>query len=342
MKVDFSKLPLSNRALSERPMTFCEPSFINVLSSIIDLIMVETGDRGARERWQAAQLRNLLAHAAQRSAFWRQRIGAKTNAREVKLSSLPVLTRAEVRTQVESEGSLLVHPYPMRTTKHSTSGSSGTPVEFFASEMNVAYYIVRDLAQYFIEGRDLSLNTLKLKPAFVNNSAGFVVHRDDTWVRGGFESFIRGGKGKYIEYMNPNIPLLCKEMQCHPVGYLIAQPQLIEFMLSNIDPTFFSDVKTEKWICLAGSPDPSIRQKFSDANIPVSASYSSEEVGLIGIECPMIPDTYHICTSNVIVEVDINDGVKVNDNLLGRVLLTHLHSYATPFIRYDVGDLGFD
>src|SRR5262249_43458018 len=24
---------------------------------------------------------------------------------------------------------------------------------------------------------------------------------------------------------------------------------------------------------------------------------------------------------------------------LGRVLLTHLHSYATPFIRYDVGDL---
>ncbi len=31
--------------------------------------------------------------------------------------------------------------------------------------------------------------------------------------------------------------------------------------------------------------------------------------------------------------------VEVDGVPLGRVLVTHLHSYATPFIRYDVGDL---
>jgi phenylacetate-coenzyme A ligase PaaK-like adenylate-forming protein len=44
-------------------------------------------------------------------------------------------------------------------------------------------------------------------------------------------------------------------------------------------------------------------------------------------------------TNNVVVEVESVNSIKVGNKKLGRVLLTHLHSYATPFIRYDVGDL---
>ena len=70
------------------------------------------------------------------------------------------------------------------------------------------------------------------------------------------------------------------------------------------------------------------------------SGYSSEEVSLIGSECEAFPSHYHIAHSNVIVEVDKTSGVAVGGKTLGRILLTHLHSYATPFIRYDVGDLG--
>jgi phenylacetate-coenzyme A ligase PaaK-like adenylate-forming protein len=40
----------------------------------------------------------------------------------------------------------------------------------------------------------------------------------------------------------------------------------------------------------------------------------------------------------VIIDVDNRDSVTVGNNKLGRVLVTHLHSYGTPFVRYDIGD----
>jgi phenylacetate-coenzyme A ligase PaaK-like adenylate-forming protein len=45
-----------------------------------------------------------------------------------------------------------------------------------------------------------------------------------------------------------------------------------------------------------------------------------------------------VATSNVIVEVDDSDPIRCGEHLLGRVLVTHLHSYATPILRYDLGD----
>ncbi len=63
------------------------------------------------------------------------------------------------------------------------------------------------------------------------------------------------------------------------------------------------------------------------------------EVGPIAFECCAIPGAFHVATSNVVVEcedlVQEVDGQKV-----GRLLITNLHSYATPFIRYEIGDLG--
>ena len=59
---------------------------------------------------------------------------------------------------------------------------------------------------------------------------------------------------------------------------------------------------------------------------------------MIGSECSCVPGHYHVATSNVIVEVV--DRTRTIDRVqLGKVLVTHLHSYATPFIRYDLGDL---
>jgi phenylacetate-coenzyme A ligase PaaK-like adenylate-forming protein len=74
-----------------------------------------------------------------------------------------------------------------------------------------------------------------------------------------------------------------------------------------------------------------------DQGIPVRATYSCEEVGPIGFECEASQGHYHVASSNVIVETE--GPYEIGGKKLGRVLLTHLHSYATPFIRYDVGDL---
>src|ERR1039458_6095073 len=163
MRFDFSGVPLKNRAFSEKPMTFIDQAPKNFLGAIIDLVAIETGNRTAREHWQQKQLQNLLQHATQKSAFWRERIGTK-RIKDINLLDLPVLTRSDVVKQVETEGSLLPHSGTIPAKIHSTSGSSGTPVQFFVSEMNAHYNTVRSTAQYFIEERDLTLNRTRFKP----------------------------------------------------------------------------------------------------------------------------------------------------------------------------------
>src|SRR6516165_7124508 len=104
MKFDFSKFPINGEAYSNRPMAFLDLVPGKILGGVVELALIETGSPAARERWQMAQLRNLLAHATQRSAFWRNRLGPKPS--EAKRAALPILTRTELRQQVEEEGSL--------------------------------------------------------------------------------------------------------------------------------------------------------------------------------------------------------------------------------------------
>jgi phenylacetate-coenzyme A ligase PaaK-like adenylate-forming protein len=337
MSLNFSTLPLKNKAFSEKPMTFIDPEPKFYLSAIIDLIAIETGHRTAREHWQNKQLQNLLQHAAQRSAFWRKRIGTK-RIKDINLSDLPILTRSDVVKQVETEGSLLSQSEVSHITKHSTSGSSGTPVQFFVSSKNSYYNNVRSVAQYFMDGRDLTLNVTRFKSAPNRLEGGFSVEETGSWL-GPLSVLFKAGNTKNIFHLNPNRNLLFRELAKDPIGYLIVQPRLVETLFFDTDVSFLSENGTRMFIPISEEAEKSLRDKFAAAKIPVRANYSSEEVGCIGVECKECPGIFHVAQSNVMVEIDKSDSVMVGGNKLGRVLVTHLHSYATPFVRYDIGDL---
>ena len=92
MTFDFSEHRLRDGAYSKSPTTFLDAAPKELLSAIMEIALIETGSRSAREHWQQVQLHNLLNHAAQRSDFWRSRIGRRETS-DVDLSSLPILTR---------------------------------------------------------------------------------------------------------------------------------------------------------------------------------------------------------------------------------------------------------
>jgi len=219
---------------------------------------IETGHRTAREDWQIKQLRNLLQHAAQRSAFWRKRIGSK-RIKDINLSDLPVLTRSEVLKQVETEGSLIPQTH---VTKHSTSGSSGTPVQFFVSDRNSYYNKVRFIAQYFMEGRDLTLNRTRFKSAQNRIEGGFSVKKTGGWL-GPLSELFKGGNNKDISHLHPNRDLLFRELAKDPIGYLIIQPRLVEALFTIVTFPFFLKTarkcsspfrKKPREVCVKSSP----------------------------------------------------------------------------------------
>jgi phenylacetate-CoA ligase len=336
MQFDFSKVPLKNRAFSEKPMTFIDQDAKNFLAAVIDVAAIETGNRAAREYWQHKQLQNLLQFASQKSAFWRERIGTR-KIKDIGPSDLPVLTRSDVAKQVETEGSLLPADGTIPTKKFATSGSSGTPVQFFVSDMNAHYNTVRSLAQYFMEGRDLTLNRTRFSRAPRRIQDGFSVKKKDGSL-GPLSGLFKCGTSKEFLHINPNRDLLFKELAKDPIGYLVVQPGLVESLFYDIDISFLSEHGTRLAILIDEEADEDLRNRFSAAGIPVRAIYSSQEVGYIGAECKDCPGAFHVAQSNVVIEVDNRDGVTVGGNRLGRVLVTHLHSYGTPFVRYDIGD----
>lgn len=72
---------------------------------------------------------------------------------------------------------------------------------------------------------------------------------------------------------------------------------------------------------------------------PIHDAYSTEEVGYVAIQCPDDPGHYHICSETMIVELVDEAGQPVPRGQAGRVLITDLHNFATPIIRYAIGDM---
>jgi phenylacetate-CoA ligase len=67
--------------------------------------------------------------------------------------------------------------------------------------------------------------------------------------------------------------------------------------------------------------------------------YGSNEFNLLAWECPAGEGTYHVCDDSVVLEVVGPDGRPVGVGETGEVVVSGLHSFAMPFIRYMIGDL---
>jgi phenylacetate-CoA ligase len=83
---------------------------------------------------------------------------------------------------------------------------------------------------------------------------------------------------------------------------------------------------------------PETRETCREAwGVSVSDMYSCEEVGYIALQCPKDVHNYH-CQSEVLVEVIDDEGRPCVAGQIGRVVLTVLHNFAMPLIRYENED----
>ncbi|ATG50312.1 hypothetical protein CFK38_01315 [Brachybacterium vulturis] len=74
--------------------------------------------------------------------------------------------------------------------------------------------------------------------------------------------------------------------------------------------------------------------------VDLSLRYSNTENGLIGF-ARRATQPYHLNTSTHHVEcLDLESDEPATPGSVGRIVLTDLYNRATPFIRYDTGDLG--
>jgi phenylacetate-CoA ligase len=71
--------------------------------------------------------------------------------------------------------------------------------------------------------------------------------------------------------------------------------------------------------------------------VGVVDTYSSQELGTIAVQCPD-SRLYHVMAETLIVEVLNGEGLACRPGEMGRLVVTDFRNFATPLIRYDIGD----
>jgi len=94
-----------------------------------------------------------------------------------------------------------------------------------------------------------------------------------------------------------------------------------------------------RWISVGGANlPPGVRREIEAGfQAPVFETYACRETALIAWECPATGEL-HVCDDHIILEV-LDQGLPVAPGEAGEVVVTVLHSFAQPFLRYRIHDV---
>ena len=337
---DLTTRPVNSGAYSGHQFTFVDQAAQNALANIAAIDLIENGDRIARENWQNRQLTNLLKHAHARSNFWRKRMPSRMISHGI-MKYLPIQSREDIAMQVNLEGALVASNTNAPMSSYASTGSTGTPVKVYACPENGYYATVRTLAQYFMNNLTLEDNRVQIGPGIIYENVekkSVVVRKSNSWA-GPLSNVFRNGSAKYISHYYDNDGLI-KELLKDRVGYLICQNRFIEILMNSGGIELIKKLGIRLWHHGSDYRDPELVKTLADIGVSSLSNYSAGEIGPIASECSKYQDYFHVAHTNVIVECDNQLTASFHGSSVGRLLVTHLHSYATPIIRYDVGDFG--
>lgn len=285
------------------------------------------------ETIQLVSLRALLSHAYQHVPYYNKVFRQlKMKPSEIgsveDLKKLPVLKRTQVATMPTE---LRAQNFPTNLLPYQTSGTTSTPVQFYRDLNDYAWGTAAMLRGFRWAGFKLwskkamiwnfrrnELQDIRFK--FFNLLArrlAISVFQFSQPTMGLISSALRSYDPQFIIGYSSALYLLAK--YCLDKGLEMARPKAIFSTSSKLLPGQRRAVE-EAFCC------------------EVYDWYASREMLTIASECSH-HSGLHVASDHVVLEF-VKEGEHVAPGEEGRILVTNLHNYAMPFIRYDIGDVG--
>lgn len=292
---------------------------------------IEEGPPGDRGAWQSQCMARTLRHAREHSAFWRGRIPERAS----RLADLPILTRDETRTQVQAEGALPLPAEHGEALRRGTSGSTGQSLAFFVSAQNALLNTTLYALQQLRHGIDLDRPMTALRPKAPEKTG-------NAWPSL-LGVLFRTGPMRSFPAEAAAVERLAEWLDAGPpIGHLVVLPHVFSGLLDQVEEGRAKLAGVGDILPWAEMVDADLRaraRRLLGAHVRILDRYSAEETGPLSFQCAVHEDHQHVATSNVILEVVDEAGAPLPPGAEGRVLATGLHALATPFIRYELGDI---
>ena len=287
---------------------------------------------------QLRQLENLLAHAARTVPLYRERLDVLAPLRRGELTfekwrQIPVLRRADFQDVQAEAVSNAVPDSHGTVSETTTSGSLGRPVTIKVTSVTGAFFTAIHLRYHIWHRRDLSatvcaIHPLRKKPQIEAAKADAAL----PWV-----PVYRTGRMFFLDSRVP-VREQFDWLIRHQPQYLLTKPANLRALIQysrdlGTVPRGLSQVST-----LSEIVEPALRDDCAQAwGATVCDVYSCEEFGMVAIQCPDHPH-YHVQSESVLVEVLNDRGEACAPGETGRMVVTDLHNFAMPLIRYEIGD----
>jgi phenylacetate-CoA ligase len=284
--------------------------------------------------WQFRQLDALLRHAVATVPFYAARFDGLLRDSPVTpevYASLPLLTRAEAQSAGRSLDSAAPPPEHGALGTLQTSGSTGIPLVTHGNEVTLFFWAASLLREHLWHRRDL-----KGKLAVIRTEAQG--GQFPNWGPAAGTAFetgpmstlpLRVDTDQQLDWLVEQNPDCLLTFASNAQALLrraqergIRLPRLHEIRpFGETLPDGFREEAREVW----------------GAN--VVDSYSAAELGYVALQCPDHPGHhYHVQAENLLVEILDEEGRACGPGKVGRVVVTTLHNFATPLIRYASGD----
>lgn len=222
----------------------------------------------------------------------------------------------------------------------SSTGSTGEPVSVRRSGLNSLMWMAMTLREHLWQRRDLSLPLAVIR-AF---------YPPDDEARRGVSSSDWGSPVSHLFASGPSHALNMQTDVVRQVewlrevmpAYLMTYPNNLAALLdiAEGDADQRAGLGSLRQIRTIGETlSDSLRDRCRQMlGIDVADTYSSQELGIIAVECPQ-GGRYHVMSEGLVLELLNDNSQPCRPGETGHVVVTDLHNFATPLIRYDLGDL---
>jgi len=296
----------------------------------------EYAGREELDEMRQRKLEKILIHAYEKVPYYQRVLehcgviaAGKVNLE--KFPEIPVLTKEIIRQEGQN---LYSRDYKSRKPYDNTSGgSTGEPVRFIQDKEYDDWNIATKLYFNAVLGKELGHPEIKFWGSDRDILAGNLTVKDRLinvlYNRKFFNSYRLGEKEirRLIDLNN----------RFKPTAYWSYMESALE--LSNYlsrHELYFHPPKIV--ISTIGPLTEEVKEKIeSNMNCMVYNQYGSREVGAISCQCKKQRSMHTFPWWNYIEILDQQG--RVVENQQGRVVVTTLHNYSMPLIRYDIGDV---
>jgi phenylacetate-CoA ligase len=282
------------------------------------------------------QAESLFKQAWQTVPFYRQRLQDVTKLRSGVLClehirQIPLLRKSDIQDHKADLMSRALPKSHLPLHKMQTSGSTGPPVTVNGTNITANFQNALGLRWNGWHRRNFNFKLANIRFPLPVRTGPPRKHRP--WVRG----FTTG----------PKVSIGSDQPVERQIEWLLDEnPHYLSIFPTNLDALL--DRCEKSGIRFSNLREVQTRGEALSTNVPARCDevlgvplndlYGVTEFGYVAMQCPDTSN-YHVQSEHLLVEVLDDDGNSVAPGSMGRVVITDLHNFAMPLIRYDVGDL---